>query len=174
MISLCLADAVASSVLFIDKLDNGLSDVASSGQTNSGVSARLFASFLSWLSDHESDVLVVATRNDISRLPPEFARSARFDAICLRRSTGRCPEADHLADVHRRVWARQYAKPVDDDWSGAEIRACCRSANLLDVPLVEATQNVLPAARTAYESVEPLHAWPVGGAFQSISRGCAP
>ena len=74
-------DAMAPAILFIDELDKGLSGVASSGQTDSGVSARLFGYFLSWLNDHESDVFVVATCNDISRLPPEFARSERFDAI---------------------------------------------------------------------------------------------
>ena len=35
----------------------------------------------------------------------------------------------------------QQPKPVDARWTGAEVRACCRLAALLDVPLVEAAQK---------------------------------
>ncbi|MDG3005428.1 hypothetical protein [Paludisphaera mucosa] len=53
-------------------------------------------------------------------------------------------------------------RPSDADWTGAEIRACCRLAALLDVPLVEAALNVLPVAVTAGESVERLRSWASG------------
>ena len=55
--------------------------MASSGSTDSGVSARLFGSLLTWLNDHETDVFFVGTCNDISKLPPEFARAERFDGV---------------------------------------------------------------------------------------------
>ena len=58
-------------------MEKALSGVASSGQTDSGVSARMFASFLGWLNDHESDAFVVCTANDVSKLPPEFGRAER-------------------------------------------------------------------------------------------------
>jgi hypothetical protein len=170
--ALRIADAMAPSILFIDEIDKGLSGVASSGQTDSGVSARLFGYFLSWLNDHESDVFVVATCNDISRLPPEFSRSERFDGIFFVDLPGVAQK--------RTIW-RMYIekfgldatqpKPVDADWSGAEIRACCRLAALLDVPLVEAAQNVVPVARTAYESVERLRTWASGRCLASDQPG---
>ena len=50
-------------------------------------------------------------------------------------------------------------KPVDADFSGAEIKACCRLAALLDVSLVEAAQNVVPVARTAHERSNGLRQW---------------
>ena len=49
----------------------------------SGVSARLLGTLLSWLNDHESDVFVVATANDVSKLPPELTRAERFDGDFL-------------------------------------------------------------------------------------------
>ena len=61
--ALQIADAMAPCVLFLDECEAALAGVASSGQTDSGVSAQLFGSFLSWLSDHTSDVFVVATCN---------------------------------------------------------------------------------------------------------------
>lgn len=37
----------------------------------------MFGTFLSLPNDHESDVSVVCTANDVSRLPPEFRRSCQ-------------------------------------------------------------------------------------------------
>ena len=68
---------MAPGVLFVDEFAKGLAGVGGAG--DSGVSARLFGTLLSWLNDHETDVFVVVTCNDISRLPPEFFRSERFE-----------------------------------------------------------------------------------------------
>lgn len=38
-------------------------------------------SLLTWLSDKDKPVFVIATANDISKLPPELTRSGRFDEI---------------------------------------------------------------------------------------------
>ena len=53
----------------------------------------------------------------------------------------------------------QPREPKDDNWTGAEIKSCCRLAALLDVPLTTAAQNVVPVAVTAAESVERLRTW---------------
>ena len=53
-------------------------------------------------------------------------------------------------------------KPKTAEWTGAEIRSCCRLAALLDVSLIEAAQNVVPVAVTASESVERLRDWASG------------
>ena len=59
------------------------SRASSSEQTDSGVTARVFGSLLTWLNDHESDVFFIGTCNDASKLPPEFARAERFDSVCF-------------------------------------------------------------------------------------------
>src|SRR5688500_17787417 len=79
--ALRVADAMSPCVLFVDELEKALAGAASSGSTDSGVSARLFGSLLTWLSDHTSDVFFVGTSNDVSKLPPEFSRAERFDGI---------------------------------------------------------------------------------------------
>ena len=75
--ALKIVDAMAPAVLFLDEVEKGLSGAASSGSTDSGVLARMFGSILTWLSDHESDVFVICTANDVSKLPPEFTRAER-------------------------------------------------------------------------------------------------
>jgi hypothetical protein len=158
--ALKIVDAMAPCVLFADELEKGLSGAASSGQTDSGVSARLFGSLLTWLNDHESDVMFVGTCNDISKLPPEFSRAERFDGVFFVDLPGP-GERDAIWRLYLDRFgldARQ-ARPDDADWTGAEIKSCCRLAALLDVPLVAAAQNVVPVARTSAEAVERLRSW---------------
>jgi hypothetical protein len=61
--------------------------------------------------------------------------------------------------------------PNDEQWTGAEIRSCCRLAALLDVPLVQAAQNVVPVAVTAAESVERLRTWASGRCLDADAGG---
>jgi hypothetical protein len=54
--ALRIADAMSPCILFCDEVEKALSGVANSGQTDSGVSARLFGSLLTWMNDHTTDV----------------------------------------------------------------------------------------------------------------------
>jgi len=124
-----IADAMAPCVLTIDEVEKSLSGVASSGQTDSGVSARLFGTFLTWLNDHESDVYVICTCNDISKLPPEFSRSERFDGIFFLDLPGTAQKA-RIWEIWLRAFEldAEQPKPQAQGWTGAEIRSCCRPA----------------------------------------------
>ena len=62
---------------------------------------------------------------------------------------------------HSQLDAKQ-ARPDDTNWTGAEIKSCCRLASLLDVPLAQAAQNVVPVAVTAGDKIEELRAWASG------------
>src|SRR6266436_6790095 len=53
-------------------------------------------------------------------------------------------------------------RPDDTDWTGAEIKSCCRLAALLNEPLTQAARNVVPVAVTAAESVDKLRTWASG------------
>lgn len=158
--ALKIADAMAPCVLFVDELEKALAGVASSGQTDSGVSARLFGTFLTWLNDHESDVFVVATCNDISKLPPEFARAERFDGVFFLDLPG-TPQKQNIWEICLPMFEldADQPKPKTKDWTGAEIRSCCRLASLLRVPLMDAAKNVVPVATMAAESVGRLRKW---------------
>jgi hypothetical protein len=62
-------------------------------------------------------------------------------------------------------------RPVDTDWTGAEIRACCRLSALLDVPLLEAGKNIVPVAITSTEAVEKLRNWASGRCLSADKPG---
>jgi hypothetical protein len=168
--ALRIADAMAPCVILIDELEKALSGVGSTG--DSGVSSRMFGTLLTYLSDHDSDVFVVASANDISKLPPEFSRAERFDGIFFLDLPG--------PREREQIWAMYVRKfgldpgqrrPNDRDWTGAEIRSCCRLAALLDVPLAEAATNIVPVAITAGEAVEKLRQWASGRCLSAGRSG---
>jgi hypothetical protein len=183
--ALRIVDAMSPCLLMIDEVEKALSGVASSGQTDSGVTARMFGTFLSWLSDHTSDAFVVATSNDISKLPPEFARAERFDGVFML-DLPSSAEKQKIWPIHRGRYGISSAEdragdqpPDDRDWTGAEIQSCCRLAALLDLSLRDSAKNVVPVAVTAAESIEKLRAWAAGRCLDAslpgvYRRGAAP
>lgn len=74
------AEAVSPCVLWVDEIEKAFSGIGDSGSGNS-VTTRLFGTFLTWMQEKDSTVFVVATANDISKLPPEFLRKGRFDDL---------------------------------------------------------------------------------------------
>ncbi len=172
--ALRIADAMAPCILMLDEVEKALSGGASGGGGDSGVSARLFGTFLTWLSDHTSDVFVVCTSNDISKLPPEFSRAERFDGVFFL-DTPSTAEKDRIWPIHLGRYGladgTRERRPKDNDWTGAEIQSCCRLAALLDLPLKEAAKNVVPVAVTAAESVEKLRHWASGRCLDASRPG---
>ncbi|WP_261343964.1 AAA family ATPase [Tautonia marina] len=170
--ALAIADAMAPSLVFVDEIDKALSGVQSGGRSDGGVSSRLFGSLLSWLSDRTSDVFVIATCNDISSLPPEFARAERWDAVFFL-DLPSTREKSAIWDLYISQYGLDPAqrRPMDRSWTGTEIRACCRLARLLDLSLVEAARQIVPVAATAAEAVERLRTWASGRCLSGEAPG---
>ncbi len=168
--ALRIADAMSPSVLFVDEIEKALSGVGATG--DSGVATRLFGTFLTYLSDRTSDTFVIGTCNDISKLPPEFSRAERWDAVFfLDLPSG--ADKDAIWTLYRRQFGipDSQARPDDTDWTGAEICSCCRLAALLDVPLTQAAQHVVPVAVTAAEAVVRLRSWASGRCLSASAPG---
>jgi SpoVK/Ycf46/Vps4 family AAA+-type ATPase len=117
----------------------------------------MFGTFLSWLNDRETDTFVVCTANNVSALPPEFARAERFDGVFFL-DLPSAQERNLIWDIYLAVYGIDavQARPNDKNWTGAEIKACCRLSVLLDQSLIEAAANVVPVAVTAAESIDKL------------------
>jgi SpoVK/Ycf46/Vps4 family AAA+-type ATPase len=132
----------------------------------------MFGTLLSYLNDHESDVYFVCSANDVSKLPPEFTRAERMDAIFFLDLPAQ-REKEQIWRLYLGKFGLDPAqrRPQDRDFTGAEIRACCRLASLLDVPLVEAASNIVPVAVTAGESVERLRGWAAGRCLSADKPG---
>src|SRR6185503_6334545 len=60
-----VAESVSPTVLWIDEIEKGLAGSSGSAVSDSGVSARVFGSLLTWLQEKTAPVFVVATANRI-------------------------------------------------------------------------------------------------------------
>lgn len=74
------AEAVAPSILWIDEIEKGFGG-SSGGEMDGGTTSRVFGTFLTWMNEKTKPVFVIATANNISRLPAEMLRKGRFDEI---------------------------------------------------------------------------------------------
>ena len=77
--AIATVEAVAPSILWVDEIEKGLNGVKTAN--DSGVSSRIFGTFLTWMQEKTAPVFVIATANNIDKLPPELLRKGRFDEI---------------------------------------------------------------------------------------------
>ena len=71
------SELMSPCVLWIDEIEKGVAV-----QTDDdGLSRRVLGAFLTWMAERRKPVFIVATANDIMRLPPELVRKGRFDEI---------------------------------------------------------------------------------------------
>jgi len=150
--SLETADVMAPCVLWMDELEKGMAV----GDNDGGTSRRMLATLLTWMAEKQTAVFVVATANDIERLPPELVRKGRFDEIFFVD----LPKSDvrwSIFTIHlekRELHANEFDLGVlveaSDGFSGAEIEqavvAALYSAHALNEPM--ATKHVLHELKT--------------------------
>lgn len=74
--TLQLADNISPCVLWMDEIEKSIGS-----NDNEGLSQRVLGTLLTWMAERKSAVFIVATSNDISRLPPELLRKGRLDEI---------------------------------------------------------------------------------------------
>lgn len=78
--AIALAEAISPCVLWIDELEKAFAGIGGSGG-GAEVTTRLFGTFLTWMQEKRGMAFVVATANDVSKLPPELLRKGRFDEV---------------------------------------------------------------------------------------------
>lgn len=122
-----LAEAISPCVLWVDELEKAFAGI-SSGGSGAEVTTRLFGMFLTWMQEKTSAAFVVATANDITRLPPELMRKGRFDEIFYV-SLPNEEERRRIFEIHLNKRRRKDVSKIDIDelvsqtegYSGADI-----------------------------------------------------
>ena len=164
------AEDMAPVVLWIDEIEKALGQDSNDG----GTSQRVFGTFLSWLQEKKEEVFVIATANDIARLPPELLRKGRFDEIFFVDLP--------IAEVRERIFEvhlkKRHRAPEDFDlsalaaasegFSGAEIEQAVVGGLYTAFSNAETleTHHVLgelgatkPLSVTMREKIDALRAW---------------
>jgi len=177
--AIAVAESVAPAILWVDEIDKAFAGSQGSGATDGGTTARVFGTFLTWLSEKTAPVFVVATANDISQLPPELLRKGRLDEIFFvdlpapneRKDIFKIHIAKRKRDAEKfdlEALAKESA-----EFSGAEIEEAVNSA-LYDAFYSKQelnTENIrtslsqtVPLARTMDEQINRLRSWAEGRA----------
>ncbi|HRC39413.1 MAG TPA: AAA family ATPase, partial [Rubrivivax sp.] len=166
------AEAMAPCVLWFDEIEKGLA--TDGGDSDGGVSRRILGTLLTWMAERKSRVFMVATANDISRMPPELLRKGRFDEIFFVDLPSAAARADifriHLA--RRRLDAARFdlaaLAEAAEGFSGAEIEQAVVSAlyealgenqPLTAQHVIDELGRTRPLSVVMAEQVEDLRAW---------------
>ena len=170
-----VAEGLAPCVLWIDELEKIFTGSGpDSASADAGVSARLLASFLSWMQDRKAPVFVAATCNNVTALPPELIRKGRFDELFFVD----LPNRTERKEVFSIQLAKRKRNPAAFDldaveaaakgYSGAEIAAAVESAlyaafsqkkSLTTQFLMNALARTVPLSVTRAEEIQALREW---------------
>lgn len=179
-----VAESVAPAILWVDEIDKAFAGTQSSGSTDGGTGARVFATFLTWLNEKKKPVFVVATANDISHLPPELLRKGRLDEIFYV-DLPETAEREEIFRIHIQRKGRDahnFDLPrlaaASEGFSGAEIEEAINSGlyeafyarmDLTNDHIMRALAETAPLSRTMAEQMERQRAW-VAGRARDASR----
>jgi hypothetical protein len=153
-------EAFGEALIWVDEAEKAFAGAQSSGQTDAGTTASMFGHFLTWMQETKAPILVMATANNISQLPPEFLRAGRFDSIFFVDLPTRSERMEILEIMNGKYGA---GIPVDQaadataGFTGAEIEQLAKDT-LFD-GYDTAVQSVIPLSRTMRDDVSSLREW---------------
>lgn len=166
------AEAIAPCVLWVDEIEKALSGT---GDT-SGVSQRILGNILTFMSESQCGVFVVATCNDPSALPSELKRKGRFDENFFVDLPTE-PERVQILGIHLQRFGihleSEYLEAIAAStakFSGAELETLASEAALLafdegrpqqvtPADLETCRQTITPLAIQDAAAVERMQSW---------------
>lgn len=164
------ADIMEPCVLWMDEIEKG---IAAEG-SDDGLPQRMLGTLLTWMAERKTSVFLVATSNNIEKLPPELIRKGRLDEIFfidLPKSKIR----EKIFNIHLRKrnlapsgFDLERLADASDGFSGAEIeqvivsglysaQAQDRVANT--EILLEETERTRPLSVVMAEKIDQLRNW---------------
>lgn len=167
------AEGLSPSILWVDEIEKGLAGGNSSG-SDGGTAARVFGSFLTWMQEKKSTVFVIATANDISKLPPELLRKGRFDEIFFL-DLPKEKEKEEIFSIHLSKKGRdpknfninEFAAAAKD-FTGAEIeqvitdalfQAFNKQKEVSNEEILSAIKECIPLSTTYSGELNYLREW---------------
>ena len=172
--TLTTVEALAPCIVMIDEIEKGLAGVASSNFSDSGTTARVVGTLLSWMNDRQSQTFIVATANDVSQLPPELLRKGRFDELFFC-ALPQHQERKTIFEIHLKKrghdpknFNTECLAEKSENYSGAEIEQVVKNALLIafnskekltTAHLEQSIVEIIPLFATSKEEVQGLLEW---------------
>ena len=168
-------EAVAPAVLWVDELEKSMAGSDSSGRTDSGTTARVMQSILTWMQEKTCAAFVAATVNNIDNIPPELLRKGRFDEVWGVDLPADQERAD-IFGIHIRKRSRDPKNfdiaaliPVSQWYTGAEIEAGIEDAmyfayadnarEFTTEDIIRSLEETTPQCKTQSEKISVIRDW---------------
>jgi SpoVK/Ycf46/Vps4 family AAA+-type ATPase len=164
------AEVMAPCVLWMDEIEKGIAE----GGSDDGLSQRVLGTLLTWMAEQGDGVFIVATANNIERLPPELIRKGRMDEIFFVD----LPDPEVRREIFNIHLRRRNLAPSGFDldlladkslgFTGAEIEQAIVSslyaAQAQEAPvetdhLIAELQETRPLSVVMAEQIEQLRGW---------------
>ena len=164
------AEVMAPCVLWMDEIEKGIAVQ----DDDDGLSRRVLGMLLTWMSEKRKAVFLVATANDIMRLPPEIVRKGRFDEIFFVD----LPSPENRKDILSIHLSKRSLDPAHfdldalakaaDGFSGSEIEqaivsamyaAHAQNAEVSEKDLTNEIKQTKPLSVLMAEKIEEVRNW---------------
>ena len=171
--ALRMAETVSPCVLWIDEIEKGLVGMNSSGKTDSGVTARVVSTFLTWMQERTAPVFVICTANQHEHIPTEFLR--RFDEIFFVDLPSRTERMEIIPALLRRKKREPSNFDIprlasaSEGYTGAELEKALDNAlleafadgrrELNTEDMVENIGKIKPLSKMRPEVIEAMQIW---------------
>jgi SpoVK/Ycf46/Vps4 family AAA+-type ATPase len=170
--ALATAEAVAPCVMWLDEIEKAFG--TGGGETDGGTSGRVLGTFLTWMQERKEGVFVIATSNDISKLPAEFTRAGRWDDVWFV-DLPNLMEREEIAKVMAKrfghcktINAKKVAAACEGS-TGAEIEQAFKDAlyvaysekkrEVSTDDVVDCIKKRVPLSISAKEKISALRKW---------------
>jgi SpoVK/Ycf46/Vps4 family AAA+-type ATPase len=171
--AISIAESLSPCILWIDELEKGFAGM-NGGVSDSGTTARVFSTFLTWMQEKTKPVFLIATGNNVAQLPPELMRKGRFDEIFFV-DLPDTKEREEIFSIHLKKRKRDPKKfkigelaSITDGFSGAEIEQLVvgalnaaffqdREVTFKDIKFE--ADNQVPLSRMMSEDIAELREW---------------
>jgi SpoVK/Ycf46/Vps4 family AAA+-type ATPase len=173
-LGLQVAEAVSPCVLWIDEIDKGFAGMAGSGELDSGVTARVVSTILTWRQETIYPVVLMATANNVATIPSMVYRKGRLDEVWATDLPTEA-ERDEIFRIHIRKRNRDpeaYNTAVlaarTENYVGAEIEGVLEDAmfkafnqdmEFEDGHILESIRETVPQAQRDREEIAAIREW---------------
>jgi hypothetical protein len=149
-----ILNAMGEIDVFIDEIEKVF---PTGNELDSGVSADALGVWLTNLADPTRKYYVIASANQVTKLPAPLLRNGRFDHLVMVDMPSPKQQAAIWTLLRKKFGIPpEEPTPPHADWTGAEIFACCEQADALGVTLAEAARRIVPIMVTAPDSVRQV------------------
>lgn len=157
-------------IVFVDEIEKGLAGTSGAGNTggarDGGTTDRSNAQFLKFLSDDRpKGIYLVASCNDIEKLPAAFVRAERWDTAPIFVDLPNREEQSAILKHYQKVYNIKDAPANMIGWSGAEIKTWCKLAAKKiskGKKASEADELIVPVSKTMSAEIDYLRKWKEG------------